>query len=65
MRLESIIVNSQDKARSIVEMLQRAKRGGYYESFIDDELNASFVVIYNTRSKGLNNINLQRREARQ
>ena len=53
MRLASIIVNSQDKARAIVERLHEAKRGGYYESFIDDRLKASFAVIYNTRGKGL------------
>lgn len=64
MRLESIIVNSQDKARGIVERLHRAKRGGYYESFIDDKLRASFVVIYNTRGRGLNNINLKERRGK-
>lgn len=49
MKLASIIVNSKAKAQSIVERLHRAKRGGYYESFIDDKLNTSYVVIYNTR----------------
>lgn len=53
MRLSSIIVNSQDKARAIVDKLHKAKRGGYYESFIDDKLNSSFVVIYSTRGRGL------------
>lgn len=49
LRLASIIVNSQVKAQSIVDKLHRAKRGGYYESFIDDKLNTSYVIIYNTR----------------
>ena len=49
MRLASIIVNSQAKAQSIVATLHKMKRGGYYEPFIDDRLNTSYVVIYNTR----------------
>lgn len=53
MRLASIIVNTQNKARAIVDKLHKAKRGGYYESFIDDKLNASYVVIYSTRGRGL------------
>lgn len=49
MKLASIIVNSEVKAQNIVNKLHKAKRGGYYESFIDDKLNTSYVVIYNTR----------------
>lgn len=49
MRLASITVNSKRKAEAIVNALHKAKRGGYYESFIDDRLNTSYVVIYNNR----------------
>ena len=49
MRLASITVNSKNKAEAIIKALHEAKRGGYYETFIDDKIKASYVIFYNNR----------------
>lgn len=52
MKLQSITVNSKAKAVDIIGKLHTAKRGGYYEKFIDDNAVTRYAVIYNTRREG-------------